>query len=64
MLKSLVCRCYTFYDCEFLLKFSSELSETEPSDLVYMVKGKNKTITILKLGRAVVRCQHINIVSR
>lgn len=64
MLKSLVCRCYTFYGCEFLLKFSAELSEIEPSHLVYKKSGRTKPVTILKFGVALVRCRHVNIVSR
>jgi len=62
MLKSLVCRCYTFYDCEFLLKFSSELAEMAPSNLKYEEnKGENTTSIYNASGRMLVKCRNENL---
>lgn len=63
MLKSLVCRCYMFYSCEYLLKFSSELSEIPPSSLVYKEENSDSIIIQEKSGKTLVKCRYVNVVS-
>lgn len=62
MLKTLVCCCYTFYNCEFLLKFSSELAEMEPESLCYVPNGNgNITLIYTIQGALLVKCRNENL---
>lgn len=62
MLKTLVCCCYTFYNCEFLLKFSSELAEMEPGSLCYVPNGNgNITLIYTIQGALLVKCRNENL---
>lgn len=64
LLKKLVCRCYTFYNCEFYLKFSSELAERPISELKFQQNAEEKTTTILDAdGQVLVKCRNENFVS-
>ncbi|XP_054280293.1 nuclear respiratory factor 1-like [Macrosteles quadrilineatus] len=61
MLKSLVCRCYTYYNCEFLLKFSSDLADIPPSQLRFEINDDNTTTIYDQNEGMLVKCRNENL---
>ncbi|XP_049805715.1 uncharacterized protein LOC126248611 [Schistocerca nitens] len=62
LLKSLVCRCYTFHGCEFMLRFCTDLTNTPSSVLTY-VDTWNDTVSVYskKTGKLVVTFRSENM---
>lgn len=62
MLQTLICCCYAFYNCEFLLKFSSELAEMAPGSLCYVPSATgNITLIYTVQGTLLVKCRNENL---
>lgn len=62
LLKSLVCRCYTYHGCEFMLRFCTDLTNTPNSVLTY-VDTWNDTVSVYskKTGKLVVTFRSENM---
>ncbi|XP_046682242.1 uncharacterized protein LOC124368848 isoform X1 [Homalodisca vitripennis] len=62
IMKSLICRCYTFFDCEYILKFSASLAESPPGSLTYVYSDDGKSIMINNAdGVMLVKCRKENL---
>lgn len=64
MLKSMVCRCYTYHGCEFMLRFCTELSKC-PSATYKFVESLDGTTSLYnkETGRLMVTFRNENRVS-
>jgi len=64
LLKSMVCRCYTYHGCEFMLRFCTELSKC-PSTTYVFVESLDGTTSLYnkETGRLMVTFRNENRVS-
>lgn len=54
VLKSLVCRCYTYYDCEYILRICAELAEESSENLQYRNDDENM-ISLFNNGKFLIK---------